>query len=369
MSASTETRHCLQPWESLNISADGKVYPCCVVGEKLLVGNLAQSSLEEIVTSAAMVRLKTKLLTGDISDLPCLECTNAPMGCTQDFSDFVAATTSRQNDKIAIWRTSKLSNEEVCHLVNSRTWHHAFEIVPGVTTPGTSFINPAGVVSAYGVPDDLTGKRALDIGTFDGPYAFELERRGADVIAIDIQPPDVTGFNIAKQILDSNVRYIQGTVYDLTKLVDQPFDLVFFPGVYYHLKYPILAFEQIAASLKPEGLLHFTGECLISYAERLDGSREKAPWIQDAAKSDVPLCLSYPGVYKGVSNWFVPNLACIRSWLAASGFSLLRHDFYHNPAASPYPHQRLWGTAAKKMVPVKEHPIVAEDAELAAWAR
>jgi 2-polyprenyl-3-methyl-5-hydroxy-6-metoxy-1,4-benzoquinol methylase len=269
----------------------------------------------------------------------------------------------------APWRTSQLPLAEIKRLVASRHWHHDYEIVPGVFTPGGSQIDPQKTVSAYGVPDDLTGMTALDIGTFDGPYAFELERRGATVTAIDIQPPDVTAFNVAHQILGSQVNYIQGSIYDLPQLTDQRFDIVFFPGVYYHLKHPIMAFEQIAKVMIDGGKLHFIGECLISYAERLDGSRETGGWIKQAADSDVPLCLSYPGLYKGVSNWFVPNLACIKSWLTAAGFTLERHGFYHAPAETPYPHQRLHGTAVKANIAVKEHPIVAEDQELAAWRR
>ncbi len=267
------------------------------------------------------------------------------------------------------WRTSTMPISEILRRISERHWHHAYEIAPGVITPGGSFIDPAQTVSHYGVPDDLTGLTALDIGTFDGPYAFELERRGARVTAIDIQPPEITAFNIAKEILGSKVEYIQGSVYDLPDLVSNQFDIIFFPGVYYHLKYPILAFEQIAKVLSASGKMHFIGEGLISYAERLDGSQEKSSWVREAAASEVPVCLSYPGVYKGVSNWFVPNLACMKSWLQAAGFQLEKYDFTHAPEEKPYPHQRLWGTASKIGLPVKEHPIVAEDPELAAWRR
>ena len=37
------------------------------------------------------------------------------------------------------------------------------------------------------LPESLAGVRALDIGTFDGFWAFEMERRGAEVVAIDIE--------------------------------------------------------------------------------------------------------------------------------------------------------------------------------------
>jgi len=40
-------------------------------------------------------------------------------------------------------------------------------------------------------PTSLAGARCLDVGTHDGFWAFEMERRGADaVLAIDIADPD-----------------------------------------------------------------------------------------------------------------------------------------------------------------------------------
>src|SRR4051794_35441822 len=62
-------------------------------------------------------------------------------------------------------------------------WYHTIELAPGVVTPGQ--IDHRGVVSRV-LPDDLRGRRALDVGTFDGFWAFELERRGAEVVAIDV---------------------------------------------------------------------------------------------------------------------------------------------------------------------------------------
>src|SRR3954447_17791722 len=62
-------------------------------------------------------------------------------------------------------------------------WYHTIELAPGVVTPGQ--IDLRAVVDRV-LPQDLSGKRALDVGTFDGFWAFELERRGAEVVAIDV---------------------------------------------------------------------------------------------------------------------------------------------------------------------------------------
>ncbi len=65
-------------------------------------------------------------------------------------------------------------------------WYHSFNL------PGIGVID--GIISledlekrwaSMPLPADLTGKRVLDIGTWDGWCAFEAERRGASVVAVD----------------------------------------------------------------------------------------------------------------------------------------------------------------------------------------
>lgn len=80
------TRGCWQPWESVNIAADGKVYPCCVVHESLEIGDLSSNTLHEIIHGDPALRIKRKLLLGEISDLPCLDCPNGPILAAEDFA-------------------------------------------------------------------------------------------------------------------------------------------------------------------------------------------------------------------------------------------------------------------------------------------
>ena len=79
------TRACFQPWESLNIAADAKVYPCCVVSPSLLIGDLSGKPLDEIIQGAAMLDIKRRLLNGDIAQLPCHECPNAALVTPEEF--------------------------------------------------------------------------------------------------------------------------------------------------------------------------------------------------------------------------------------------------------------------------------------------
>ena len=226
-------------------------------------------------------------------------------------------------------------------------WFHAFELLPGLVTPGRQVTRPREHLNRLGIDEDLRGARALEIGTWDGPVAFELERRGASVIAMDIQDPSRTGFNTARAILGSQVEYIQGSVYDLTRLLNHQFDLVVYFGIYYHLKSPVLAFEQIAAVMNDTATLAFEGECLINYVEDGAGNPSVELPVKLLASTDVPLAFFYPGTYKGDdTNWFVPNLACLRAWLQAAGLRMQSHYMFAPRGTSP-PIQRAGGCAIK----------------------
>src|ERR687887_372295 len=66
----------------------------------------------------------------------------------------------------------------------TRLWYHTIELAPGVVTPGWFDLRP--IVKRMPWPD-VAGRRCLDVGTYDGFLAFELERRGAaEVVAVDI---------------------------------------------------------------------------------------------------------------------------------------------------------------------------------------
>ena len=241
---------------------------------------------------------------------------------------------------------SAVQIDEVIRLVNAANWYHSYEVVPGVITPGNNFTNAVEIFDTrYSLPQDLSGKTALDIGTLDGPYAFEMERRGAKVTAMDIQHPDRTGFNTAKRVRGSSARYIQGSVYDLGSLLDQQFDIVTFFGVWYHLKNPVAAFEQLHRAVNDDGMLLFEGECFKSFAQLASGHPvEDLVMLRSVADSQIPVALYYSGAYKGDEwSWFVPNAACVGEWLATAGFEITAHGFWDD-----HPHQRMYGSASKR---------------------
>jgi tRNA (mo5U34)-methyltransferase len=143
-----------------------------------------------------------------------------------------------------------------------RTWYHTLELAPGVVTSGWFDLRP--YVSRYGLPERMDGLRALDVGTWDGFWAFEMERRGADVVAIDLdyerdldwpprrrpasfpEAPRGEGFALAAEILDSRVERRNLSVYEATPAELGTFDLVFCGSVIIHLRDQLLALERIA---------------------------------------------------------------------------------------------------------------------------
>ncbi|RMF02726.1 MAG: TIGR04290 family methyltransferase, partial [Chloroflexi bacterium] len=49
-------------------------------------------------------------------------------------------------------------------------WFHNYEVVPGVMTNGVSDMQTRG--RYFEIPQDLSGKRVLDIGAADGYFSF-----------------------------------------------------------------------------------------------------------------------------------------------------------------------------------------------------
>jgi len=69
--------------------------------------------------------------------------------------------------------------------VAATRWYHTIELPGGVVTPGAFDHRP--LVPHYGIPETLTGKRCLDAACSNGFWAFNFERRGGTVVALDIQ--------------------------------------------------------------------------------------------------------------------------------------------------------------------------------------
>lgn len=214
----------------------------------------------------------------------------------------------------------KITGQQLELLSKVPWWYHTFEILPGVITPGICRYKPE--LLAHPLLQNLEGKNALDIGAWDGPYTLEMSRRGASVMALDIQPPSHSGFDTMRRVNSINVEHTCDSVYNLSPSVHGTFNLVTFFGVYYHLRNPLDAFAAINAVLPIGGLLLVEGAVL-----------EGAPLIDSYWKThaseleqmrQLPVAAFVKDEFQGEwSNWWVPTLVCLRHWIESSGFEIV----------------------------------------------
>ena len=136
------------------------------------------------------------------------------------------------------------------------SFYHTIEVEPGVWTKGWPVVVPiVEMVTRHLKTIPLTGKRVLDVGCRDGLFSFEAERLGAEeVIGFDNDlSPGVPEFLIDQ--LHSKVRIEHLNLFDLMPETFGTFDLVIFPGVLYHLRYPFWALKLIRDVISPDGVL------------------------------------------------------------------------------------------------------------------
>ena len=259
-----------------------------------------------------------------------------------------------------------MTRDGILRLVASKPWFHRYKLVDDIITPGLYNVDAHLWVEQTFPGLNLSGKRVLEIGTWDGPYAFALGAKGAIVEAADIQDPDRTGFNVAKKVLNSDIPvHAYKRVQRREALSSRVVRLHSVLGVFYHLKYPVLALEGLARLLRDDGRLYFEGECLLNYASRADGRTPN--WLErftlkSLAHSQYPVSLYYSGKFKDDdSNWHVPNLACLNEWMKTAGLDIQSQTCLKaGRGTSKFPTQRVSGFAVKTGKTRFEHPFVED---------
>jgi tRNA (mo5U34)-methyltransferase len=128
--------------------------------------------------------------------------------------------------------------------VQSRLRYHSIALPDGSVLPGLQSIEHLRWrLGLFGLPEDMRGKRVLDIGAWDGWFSFECERRGATVVAVDCVA--LNTFLEARELLGSRVEYLTLDVDELSVAKLGRFDIVLFFGVLYHLRHPLLGLEKV----------------------------------------------------------------------------------------------------------------------------
>ncbi|MFQ5472357.1 MAG: class I SAM-dependent methyltransferase [Dehalococcoidia bacterium] len=208
---------------------------------------------------------------------------------------------------------------EVMDRIKDIDWYHVIELPHGVVTQG--FVDHRNQLDMYGLPEDMTGMRALDVATYDGFWAREMERRGAEVVAIDIETmadvdlprnweeemrksgidkPTGAGFKIAAELLDSKVRREICSVYDLGPEKFGMFDVAFCSDLLLHLRDPLKAIENVWRVVKQYAIFADV------YQPELENLG--APLIEFAVKPPIAM-------------WWRPNSRCLKDMMKVARFS------------------------------------------------
>jgi tRNA (mo5U34)-methyltransferase len=184
-------------------------------------------------------------------------------------------------------------------------WFHRIDLGGGVVTDGVD--DTATKAAGIGLPADMDGLSVLDIGTFNGWFAFEAERRGAaHVVATDSfiwerDPRSRAAFDFAHEVLGSRVEPVHMAVEDMTPERVGRFDLVLFLGVLYHCQDP-MQYLRVCRSL-------CRGTTIVeTHVDALDYPR--------------PAMVFYPGATLAgdETNHWGPNPAAVEAMLLEVGY-------------------------------------------------
>jgi tRNA (mo5U34)-methyltransferase len=221
-------------------------------------------------------------------------------------------------------------------------WWHSIDLGHGVVTPGAKTPEVlAAELAALDLPP-LQGKTVLDIGGWDGYFAFEAERRGAARVAVldeymwamdvpaqqaywreckargvapepyherpDLWHPDTmpgkAGFDAAREALGSKVEDIVADFATCDLAAVGEWDVTLFLGVLYHLRDPLGGLTRLAQLTKEVAIVE-------TEAFAMPAVEREAMWR------------FFPGaeLNADVSNWWAPNIAALVGALEAAGFA------------------------------------------------
>jgi tRNA (mo5U34)-methyltransferase len=215
------------------------------------------------------------------------------------------------------------------------TWFHNLHLPDGTQTapfhPLGDFPSFKWKQLASRIPEDLSGWKVLDIGCNAGFYSFELAKRGAEVLGIDMDEHYLKQAEWAAKLfkLKGSVEFKKMQVYDLASYPGS-FNMILFMGVFYHLRYPLLALDLLAGKFDklmifqtmtmPEELKFRTPENIGIYERHLllNTGWPKMAFIENKLAGDQ-------------TNWWVPNPSAIEAMIRSTGMEITEipaHEIY-----------------------------------------
>jgi tRNA (mo5U34)-methyltransferase len=184
----------------------------------------------------------------------------------------------------------------------------------------------------------------LDVGCNAGFYSFELARRGASVTGIDIDPHYLEQARWGAQQfgLQHRIELRQASVYELAAGRER-FDLVWFLGVLYHLRHPLLALDILRG---------ITVRQMVLQTMTMPGEKVHQP--SDSIELGERALMTGPGWPKMAfiersleddpTNWWAPNHACVEALARSAGFTVVARPGHEIYICEPDPHESPLGS-------------------------
>lgn len=160
------------------------------------------------------------------------------------------------------------------------------------------------------IPVDLTGWQVLDVGCNAGFYSVELAKRGANVVAIDTEERYLkqAQWVVSQFGLEDKVTFKQMQIYDLAH-TEETFDLVWFMGIFYHLRYPLLALDILTQRIS---------RMLVFQSLSIPDTNEiRASYNIEINSQDIETHLAGE-----TSHLWAPNHQCVLAMLKNGGFEI-----------------------------------------------
>ena len=219
-------------------------------------------------------------------------------------------------------------------------WFHNIHLPDGTQTAPEHFLGDFPSFKwqniRQAIPEDLQGWKVLDIGCNAGFYSLELAKRGAQVLAIDLDLHYLTQAKwVAEQFgLDDKIRFEQMQVYDIAHL-EEEFDLIWFMGVFYHLRYPLLALDIVAQKVRRSLVfqtLTMPGDDVCTAAAG-DDIQDRHAFLDPGW----PRMAFIEGAYvNDPTNWWAPNHAAVEAMLRSSGMRVTARPAHEVYLCEPY---------------------------------
>jgi len=174
------------------------------------------------------------------------------------------------------------------------------------------------------IPEDLSGATVLDIGCNGGFYSMKMKQRGAEyVLGIDIDDRYLDQARFAAQTLELDIDFQKRSVYAVQEIAGE-FDYVLFMGVFYHLRYPLYALDQVIKKVKGK----------LIFQTMIRGSEQVRQWKENYSfwekniffEPDFPTMHFIEHKYSNdQTNWWIPNRAAVEAMLRSSGLEITEH--------------------------------------------